>query len=497
MVVRASGFLPGMLPSLPVSGSYIVAYQPSLPIVSLVTDPVNLWSDSCGIYVEGPNADPMPPHYGANYWQDWEIPIHVDFLEQNGFLGFSMEAGAKICGVWSRMLPQKSLRIIAREGYGSNRFYYQVFPNLPQHSFKSLILRNSGNDWDRSMIRDPLMTGLVDSVAIAYQSYRPVVVLLNGAYWGIHNLRERLDDHFVESHYGVHRDSIDLVRNYIYADAGDTVAYGVLRQFVTEHDMSDSAAYDSVKTMMDVENFMRYQAAEIYYANLDWPWNNIKCWRPRRANGRFRWMLYDTDSGFGSYVGYDHNTLEHATDPNSDFPTNPPHSTLLMRRLLDNEAFLNRFVVVFCELMNRFLAEERVLARIDALACSIADEMPFHIARWYPGHDWEAELEILRDFATHRKGYVVEHLRSKFGLDEFAGLTICLQPAAGGGICINGFRRESFPSGGDYFNGLPMELVAEPNTGYGFVAWQGDLTATSDSIVFSLTGDMSATALFE
>ncbi len=366
-VIRAGGFVPGMLSSLPVSGSYIVAYQSSLPIVSIVTDPVNLWSDSCGIYVEGPNADPEYPHEGANYWQDWEIPVHVDFFEPSGHLGFSMEAGAKICGWRSRILPQKSLRIIAREEYGVNRIHYQIFPDLSVLSFKSVILRNSGNDWDLTMIRDALMTGLMDGTGIAYQAYRPAVVLLNGAYWGIHNVRERLDDHFLESHYGVHRDSVDIVRNYFYADAGDIQAYRLLNQFVAQHDMSDPVVYDSLQTMMNVEDFIRYEASEIYYANLDWPWNNIKCWRPRRADGRFQWMLYDTDLGFGFEVGYDHNTLEHATDPGSDFPTNPPHSTLMLRCLLDNEEFQNSFIVVFCEFMNRFFSGSPVNSSLNSL----------------------------------------------------------------------------------------------------------------------------------
>jgi hypothetical protein len=347
------------------------------------------------------------------------------------------------------------------------------------------------------MIRDPLMTSLMDSAAVAYQAYRPVVVLLNGAYWGIHNLREQLDDHFVESHHGIHRDSVDIVRNYVYADAGDTIAYGLLQQFVAEHDMSDPAAYDSVQAMMDVDNFMRYQAAEIYYANLDWPWNNIKCWRPRRIDGRFQWMLFDTDSGFGSFVGYDHNTLEHATDPDSDFPTNPPHSTLLLRCLLDNEAFQNRFVVVFCELMNRFLSEDRVLARIASLVDAIDEEMPIHIARWYPEHDWEGELEILTEFASLREQYVVEHLRAMFGLEDLVTLDVHRQPEAGGRVWVNGFMAASCSWEGDYFRWLPIELIAEPSTGYRFVDWQGDVTGSQESITFSLSADMTATARFE
>ena len=107
---------------------------------------------------------------------------------------FKLDAGIKIFGGWSRGFKQKSLAIYARSEYGYKSINYPLFPDKPFTKYESIVLRNSGNDWNYSMIRDPLMQGLVKRTNLVTQSYRPVVVFLNGQYWGIHNIREKINE---------------------------------------------------------------------------------------------------------------------------------------------------------------------------------------------------------------------------------------------------------------------------------------------------------------
>jgi len=493
-VIRAVSFKDNMFPSHPVNGSYIIDYQTNLPVVSIITNPVNLWDMETGIYVEGPNANPEPPHHGANYWQDWEIPIHIDFIGEDGYLGFSQSLGAQIYGGWTRMFPQKSLRIIARNEYGHNRIEYRLFDNIPIHSFKSIILRNAGNDWDKAMIRDPLMTGLIYNTGIGYQAYRPCVVFLNGVYWGIHNLRERLDEFFLASHYGVDRDNIDIIENHRNAEEGDIQAYQVLIGFIENNDMSRADAYDSVQTMMSIEDYIRYMAAEIYIANVDWPAHNIRCWRSRSEGGRFRWLMYDTDHGFGASGRYYHNTLEYASAPEQP---HPPWATVLFRMLLENDEFIENFVVRLCDLMNFQFQQERVLTRIAEYQNGIADEMPRHTARWYPDHNWETHLARMRTFACNRKNYVIRHLLRKFNLGQTYLLAVEQAEEVRGRVKVNAFYINNFPWEGDYFEDYPVTVVAEPFAGYRFVCWAGDIDSFSDSLELELTGDLTINACFE
>ena len=116
----------------------------------------------------GPNASGDFPHFGANFWEDWERPIHIGLLETNDTY-FSSPAGVKIFGGWSRGNPQKSLALYARSIYGASEFNYSLFPNLDIQTYESFVLRNSGNDWDFSMFRDAYMTGLVDELDVDHQ----------------------------------------------------------------------------------------------------------------------------------------------------------------------------------------------------------------------------------------------------------------------------------------------------------------------------------------
>ncbi|MDP5957276.1 MAG: chitobiase/beta-hexosaminidase C-terminal domain-containing protein, partial [Candidatus Marinimicrobia bacterium] len=147
-VIRAVATKPGWLNSKPITHSYLFDYDGILPIISLSTDPEHFWDNDSGIYVMGPNASTDFPYFGANFWQDWERPIHIELFEPNGELGFSIDGGVKIYGNYSRANPQKSLSIFARGMYGYPEINYQVFPDKNIDQFEAIVLRNSGNDWN-------------------------------------------------------------------------------------------------------------------------------------------------------------------------------------------------------------------------------------------------------------------------------------------------------------------------------------------------------------
>ena len=145
----------------------------------------------------GSNASSDFPHFGANFWQDWERPIHIEMFEPEAELAFSIDGRVKIYGNYSRALPQKSLTIFARGSYGSTSMDHQIFPEKDIESFKSIVLRNSGNDFDNTHFRDGLVSVLSDRVGVTAQAFRPAVVYLNGEYWAIQIIREKINEHFL------------------------------------------------------------------------------------------------------------------------------------------------------------------------------------------------------------------------------------------------------------------------------------------------------------
>ena len=500
-VIRAKAFESGCLPSTTKTESYLLNVQHNLPIVSISTNPEHFFDWETGIYVKGPNANASFPYLHANFWQDWERPINIELFEPDGETAFNVRAGVKIFGNWSRGFDLKSLAIHARGCYGCSEFDYQLFNDKPIQTFENFILRNSGHDWNRSMMRDALMTGLVADLDIERQAYRPTVVYLNGAYWGIHNMREKINEHFLSSNCGVDSEHVDILECNAVVVQGSADGYLAMIDYIETHDMSDSDSYAHIETQMDIPNFITYEIAEIFFNNIDWPRNNIKFWRPQTPEGKWRWILYDTDFGFGYYFMEDEywaeNTLEWATDPNSPEIGNPPWSTFLLRSLLDNETFRHDFINRFCDLLNTHFRPERVIPQIQTKAAAIESEIPAHIIRWENSIvNWPYHINVLNTFATRRGDCVRQHLRDFFNLGDMHELSLNVEPHEAGTIRINTVEVDSYPWQGEYFGDIPITITAIPAPGYQFAGWQGD-AGTESQIILSLLEDGEFVAMFE
>jgi len=528
-VVRARVFDTGRTPSPIVTHSYIFGNTSTLPILSLSTTPANLWNHTAssttgGIFVMGPppygaESDWYP---GANLWEDWERPLHVEMFEPNGTLAFGQDMGVKLSGGTTRLTPQKPCAIFARSSYGAGSIPCRVFPDLDIDSFEALVLRCAGDDWVNTMFQDAMITGLVKDLDIDIQAYRPAAAYINGSYYGIYEIRERLNEHYLASHHGADPDNVDILENNMSAVAGDNVNYSQMMSFIKAVDLTQTTNYAEVKKRMEINNYIDYLATEIYAANTDWPAGNTQYWRPRVANGRWRWMLHDTDYGFAapfqnsiSAEIFSHDTLSYACDPNSTFWGNKPWSTELFRELLESPTFRNEFIRRFADLLNITFRSDRVVSQINAKKSAIEPEMPAHIARWKddatpwsemrdgqywmrPIQDkthWDNQVQRLVDFANARPGYVRSHIASKFGLSGTATLTFNITPADAGQIKVNRMILP-FTSGswsGVYFKNISLQLAAMPARGYKFQGWTGVSGSSVTSLTPSASGTITAT----
>jgi hypothetical protein len=485
-VIRAVAVHEGYLPSKPTAATFFINTDHDLPVFSLSTNPENLFDPNIGIYHEN------------NIWQDWERPIHVEFFDSDDSSGFTIDGGVKLYGAWTRTLPQKSLAIFAREDYGYDEVDYPLFPDLPLDEFESFVLRNSGNDWSVTMFRDGFMTGLVKEDGVDIPAFRPSVVYINGDYWGIHNIREKLDDRYLEAHHGIRHDSIDLLELNAQPINGDATHYNSLMNFIEDNPLSYPPNYAYVKTQMDVPEFIDYEIAQIFVNNTDWPGNNIKFWRPDTLGGRWRWILYDTDFGFGLVYDYTYNTLAFATEENGPDWPNPPWSTYLLRQLLTSSLFRISFINRYADLLNSSFRTDTMLLQIDRKKNFITSEMPNHIARWGSSMwDWLANVQVLQTFATERRVHAQNHVVQFFGLTGVSELGLDVSPPGAGGIHVSTLELEDFPWTGEYFNGIPFGVKAIARPGYLFTGWQGSITSENDSITISMIGDMALTAVFE
>lgn len=516
-VVRLRAIEPNALPSPVHNETFFINEQHNLPIVSVSTDPKYLWSDTEGIYVVGTNGTGGNGHDNANWNQDWEIPIGFELYDQNKVKQIETGAGAKIMGGWSRLNPMKSLAIFFRSEYGLGEIEYKLFENKDISRFESIVLRNAGNDFTsqgNAMMRDGLMQTLVHNTEIDGLGFQPAVVYLNGEYWGIHNIREKINEHYVESNSGVDSDNIDLLYNgsglnYFAASHGSAEQYDALIEYVQRSNLLFPGFFTKVEEMMDMDNYIDYVVAQIYYANTDWPGNNTKLWRERSQTGKWRWILYDTDFGFNlSYGGQSwHNTLDFALEPNGPGWPNPPWSTLLLRQLFDSAEFRARFVNRTADFINTSFKPDHVHGVIDSLAGLMYTEMPRHMANvtrsgaWGGSmNEWYNQLTSLKNFGTDRPDYIEQYFtqaRSQgghLGVGPLTSTSVQINDPQRGQIQLNRLSIEQAQWTGEYFGGVDIPVRAIPRNGFEFSGWTGDIVSSESAI--TIEAGMNITAHF-
>ena len=490
-VVRARAYPnDGSLPSKTETHSYFINDPCTITVISLATNNDYIYDDDIGIY--------------PNYDEDWERPVSMEVFGTDGALEYQVDAGVGIYGGYTRQLDQKSLTIHSRDKYGPEVMEYQFFPGNSTDKYRSIILRNSGNDWVSTMFRDALAQGLFSGqVDLDTQAYRPAVVYINGQYVGIQNIRERMDVHYIENHFGMDSDKIDFVEKEDEVIRMDDDHYQNLIDYLETNDMSQTANYEYIKTLMDVENYLNYFVGRVYYADQDWPNNNLKFWRPHTDTGRWRWLVFDQDFSFSLYSERDYtwNSLEFSTDP--DGPDgDDPWSTVIIGSLLDNQDFSNDFIQRFCSFINIIFDPARVKSQILDKKTVIANETPRHYAKWFgftlaeAAEEWGNRIEVLNEFADNRPEYMRQHLKEYFGLEDLTDLTVSITGADGGVVYVNGVPSPAEGFTGRYFKSIPIKLKAVPRNGFAFTGWTGPASGTDPETTVTLTGAGAVSASF-
>ena len=388
-----------------------------LPTVSIGISPYLLFDTEKGLFMQGSNAiDSIWSLPGANFWSRKEVTCNVEIYEEDGRRIHSSQSGFRLFGGMSRLFPQKSMTVVARKRFGKKRIKHKIFGKGSPKDYKFLVLRNSGSDFGKTHFRDAVLTGLLEDWDIEKQHYRPSNVYINGKYWGIYNIREKINRYFIAEYHDVDKDSIDLLEHRMIRKRGSRAHYRNLTNYIKTHDLSVPAHYAYVQSQMEIENFMDYQIAQIYFDNQD-AGGNIKFWRPQSKNGRWRWILYDTDWGFGLHDdhAYRNNSLAFHTAANGPKWPNPPWSTLILRKLLENPEFESAFVNRFADYLNTTFLPERVEQKIDEAYLTIADDMPRHLKRWrLKEGKWRHHINVMRTFGQKRPHYIREYIMQKF-----------------------------------------------------------------------------------
>jgi hypothetical protein len=512
-VIRARTYHPDKIPSDVITHTYFVnplindTYK-DIPVISLVTDEKHLFSDSAGIYIPGDRYSGEPR--SGNYATNWTRPASIEYFTKNRDSAFNQECDIRIQGGASVTSPQKSLHVIARNKYGFDLIDYPLFQDsesktdaIKQH--KRFILRAWGTVWNQGMVNDPLAQLSYAKSQIDIQDYYPVIVFINGEYWGLHEIREaNRTPYYYQEHYGINRENpgVDILfgsANAVGIDEGDTTHWHNMFDFLTNNDISLQENYRYIQKLIDIDNFIDYIGHCVYLGKRDWPGGNEAFWRPRTLKGRWKWIQYDMDLCFGNS---EYDMISHVLhgDPNG----REPHGILI--QLINNDSFKNRFINWFMDRLNSDFKPEILLKLYNNMLNELYPHLDEHKNRWsLTEGNFAQYTSFIRNFISKRPEFTILHLKSFFNVDTLTTVSIN-RSNDGGRVKINslviddstaGIVNGAYPWEGFYFKNIPVQLIGIPYAGYTFSHWEGDVKSDSDSILIFLDYNTSVTAVFK
>lgn len=384
--------------------SYIVNENHKIPVMSVTISPSDLKQLHSHAWTEG-----------------YIKPAYAEFFELNGE-GFEIGAGLKLFGGSTRGHAKKSYELKFKKQYGDGKLKYQVFDDVDSAIFDSLVLRTGsqdemGNYSKKAIIRDLVGTALVkEYTSVDVQAYKPIALYLNGDYWGLYFIREKIDETLVANHYNVaaDKDKTDLLRIDGQVKSGSRSKYNKLVSYITNHSMSNNSYYDEVAKQIDIENMCDFWIAETWTANNDIV--NVRYFsNPDVDNGKWKFIFYDLDSAF---YNVNKNYYQFSTSASGMTPSH--FSTFLLRNLMKNSKFKQTYLERLSYNLKNTWSTENVLKKIDDVINEIGtDEIKRNMDRWNKSYsEWERNVNFVRDYAKNRNKYMISGAKSYFGLSS-------------------------------------------------------------------------------
>ncbi|NDH90833.1 MAG: alanine racemase, partial [Flavobacteriia bacterium] len=290
------------------------------------------------------------------------------------------------------------------------------------------------------------LTSLMRGSGLDFSEHNPVATYINGQYWGMYNMREKINEHMLASKHNLNSDEITLLTNNAEIIEGDNEEYNQLIDYINTYDLSDDSNFEYIEGRIDLKQYALYQAYNIFLNNTDWPGNNIKFWK--HPETKWRWIMYDTDFGFGPFwniSNYWEDTLSFALDPNGPGWPNPPWSTLLFRKLTTNISFRNQFINRYADELNTRLLPNNILNHIDAIYSTIEPEITAHFNRWKDDPSVEDDISNIQSHVS----YYIENMKNfgawmadavkRHGLDDWMGIGPGTEEAGGHWSSVEAF----------------------------------------------------------
>ena len=456
-------------------------------------------------------------HYDhTNYAKEgrgWERPAKIEFLDANHEKVFEQNIGVRIHGGWSTSYNQKSFNLYARSEYDGNDFFVHNFLN---QRFNKIMLRTGGfRDSYATKMRDVFNQSLVEDRCIGIQRFEPCNVFINGEYWGLYNLQETIGTSYVSAYYGVAEDNVLIMKNNeTNTIPEDAILYNEIVDFAANNDLTIEENYIFIEERIDMQSYIDYFCFEIYIGNCDSVANNYARWRSLNIgdgeyeDGRWRWLLYDTDDSAGMHGGL--SSAETDSFTSGHFTTNPlgENGDILFSALMQNQEFKKRFVLTFMDMANYNFAYSRITKELSELAdayrdADIKSQTRFRggwsitgysndiYAGEYTDDVFDHDVAVIDEYYKNRYNHIITYMKRDLELNgELAPITLRSNLPDAAVFDINTLHLYEFDGewSGKYYTDYPITLRCEVREGYNFVGWEseGKLLSADEQLVLDI-----------
>lgn len=394
-----------------------VVNEHHLPIFEIDIDEKYLWSADSGLYIIGNNgiskdcSCPIP----ANYNQQWEYPAVIRYTPAGGSSPvFEETVGFRIKGKCSRQKAMKSIGFYWRNEYGNRSLEYPLFHGSETTQFERLLLRNSGNDFGLTHLKDAAVIQIFkDYARVDFQAYSPCILYLNGEYWGIHNLREMISPHHFKYHYNVDDDLVDLLEGSLLSPGAEDGSCDAFLQdvigYIEDNDLSITENYLTISERIDVGNLIDYIIIETYVGNRDWPVTNCKWWRENKENGmnKWRWIAFDHDVAFNFRYVKDVWIGDLYGEP---YNLEKCPGFFIFNNLILNDDFTREFLSRYIFFLETVFDPDRAEMIVMGMKRDLQKEYPRHQEKWHTisQRQWESSIDKIISVNRERNKIIKE-----------------------------------------------------------------------------------------
>lgn len=416
-----------------------------------------------------------------------------EYFDENGQFKTETLGSSNEHGNDSWAYNQRGIDFIARDQYGYNHVLkHQIFPQKNRNKYQRVIIKAAANDnypfAGGAHVRDAYVHELSQrgKLSLDERTTRFCIMYANGQYWGVYDIREKVDDaDFTEHYYDQPEKDLQFLKTWgatwsEYGGAQAQTDWNSLRSFISSNSMAVQANYDYVDSVYNVGSLVDYFVLNSFIVSMDWLNWNTAWWRGLNPNGdkkKWRYTLWDMDATFGHYVNY---TGIPDISPNADpcnvealpDPGGQGHTEIL-NALLANPGFEQFYISRYIDLSNTVFNCTNMQNVLDSMIAVIQPEMQAQINKWGGSMGgWQANVQTLKDFIDDRCTAISQGMVDCYTLSGPYTITFDVQPPGAGDIKVNSINVPNYPWQGTYYGGIDIFLKANANGSYVFDYWE-------------------------